>query len=200
MAFPFLYKVTNNKRAYLLAIDRLRADEKMQFPHAIFLWVTVSRSHSACKRIAKNGACFFMSNTTNTTEERKQSFIMYNSHKAMFTESSPEQCQELIGRIFDFAETGEKANDITDPLVKICYDQITFLMDRNMKAYTKACQRKSQAKKKWWEEHNTLEELEKKIKESEGNAKEQLKYIEEYRRREAEMQALEEDAEKLPFD
>lgn len=141
-----------------------------------------------------------MSNTTNTTEERKQSFIMYNSHKAMFTESSPEQCQELIGRIFDFAETGKKADDITDPLVKICYDQITFLMDRNMKAYDKACQRKSQAKKKWWEEHNTLKELEKKIKESEGNAKEQLKYIEEYRRREAEMQALEEDVEKPPFD
>ena len=84
---------------------------------------------------------------SNSTEERKKSFIMYHSHKAMFTESSPEQCQELIGRIFDFAETGTPAKDITDPLVKICYDQITYLMGRNLKKYAETCQKRSKARR-----------------------------------------------------
>ena len=136
---------------------------------------------------------------SNTTEERKKSFVMYMSHKAMFTESSPEQCQELMRRIFEFAETGTPATDISDPLVKICYDQITFLMDRNMKKYDKTCKRRSEAKKKWWDEKKTLEELEKKIDACQGDAEQQLKYIEEYRRREAEMRSLEEDPDALPF-
>jgi len=137
----------------------------------------------------------------NSTEERKKSFIMYLSHRAMFTESSPEQCQELIGRIFDFAETGIPAKDITDPLVKICYDQITYLMDRNIKAYAETCQRRSKAKKKWWDERKSIEELEQKIEESEGNAIQQLEYIEEYRKREEEMRKLEEeyDPYETPF-
>ena len=137
----------------------------------------------------------------NSTEERKKSFIMYLSHRAMFTESSPEQCQELIGRIFDFAETGIPEKDITDPLVKICYDQITYLMDRNMKAYAETCQRRSKAKKKWWDERKSIEELEQKIEESEGNAIQQLEYIEEYRKREEEMRKLEEeyDPYETPF-
>ena len=138
---------------------------------------------------------------SNSTEERKKSFIMYLSHRAMFTESSPEQCQELIGRIFDFAETGIPAKDITDPLVKICYDQITYLMDRNMKKYAEKCERNRKSIQEYWDKRKSLEELEQKIEESEGSAKQQLEYIEEYRKREEEMRKLEEeyDPYETPF-
>lgn len=158
----------------------------------------VAHSLFACKQFAKRGRAFYMGNST---EERKKSFIMYHSHKAMFTESSPEQCQELIGRIFDFAETGVPAKDITDPLVKICYDQITYLMGRNIKKYAETCQKRSKAKKKWWDEKKTLEELEQKIESCEGDAKQQLKYIEEYRKREEELRKLEAecDPDEIPF-
>lgn len=135
------------------------------------------------------------------TEDRKKSFIMYYSHKAMFTESSPEQCQELIGRIFDFAETGVPATDISDPLVKICYDQITYLMARNMKKYSEKCERNRKSIQEYWDKRKSLEELEKKIDDSEGNAKEQLKYIVEYRKREEELRKLESecDNDDMPF-
>ena len=135
------------------------------------------------------------------TEERKKSFIMYYSHKAMFTESSPEQCQELIGRIFDFAETGVPATDISDPLVKICYDQITYLMARNMKKYSERCEKNRKSIQEYWDKRKSLEELEKKIDSSEGNAKEQLKYIAEYRKREEELRRLESecDNDDMPF-
>ena len=136
---------------------------------------------------------------SNTTEERKKSFVMYMSHKAMFTESSPEQCQELMTRIFEFAETGTPATDISDPLVKICYDQITFLMDRNMKKYAKKCEKNRKSIQEYWDKRKSLEELEKKIDDCQGDAKQQLKYIEEYRRREAEIRSLEEDPDALPF-
>ena len=158
----------------------------------------VAHSLFACKRFAKRGRAFYMSNST---EERKKSFIMYHSHKAMFTESSPEQCQELIGRIFDFAETGTPATDISDPLVKICYDQITYLMGRNMKKYAEKCERNRKSIQDYWDKRKSLEELEQQIKSSEGDARQQLKYIEEYRKREEELRKLEEecDPDEVPF-
>ena len=158
----------------------------------------VAHSLFACKRFAKRGRAFYMSNST---EERKKSFIMYHSHKAMFTESSPEQCQELIGRIFDFAETGTPAKDITDPLVKICYDQITYLMGRNMKKYAEKCERNRKSIQTYWDKRKSLEELEQQIKASEHDAKQQLKYIDEYHKREEELRKLEEewDPDEIPF-
>lgn len=158
----------------------------------------VAHSLFACKQFAKRGRAFYMGNST---EERKKSFIMYHSHKAMFTESSPEQCQELIGRIFDFAETGVPAKDITDPLVKICYDQITYLMGRNMKRYAEKCERNRKSIQDYWDKRKSLEELEQQIKSSEGDARQQLKYIEEYRKREEELRKLEAecDPDEVPF-
>ena len=158
----------------------------------------VAHSLFACKQFAKRGCVFYMGNST---EERKKTFIMYHSHKAMFTESSPEQCQELIGRIFDFAETGVPAKDITDPLVKICYDQITYLMGRNMKKYAEKCERNRKSIQDYWDKRKSLEELEQQIKSSEGDARQQLKYIEEYRKREEELRKLEAecDPDEVPF-
>lgn len=138
----------------------------------------------------------------NTNDERQKSFIMYMSHKSMFTETSPEQCQELIGRIFDFADTGIRATDICDPLIKICYDQIVFLMERNMKKYAKTCERRSKAAKEAWDKRKNLEQLEAKIEAHKDNAEEQLEYINKYREEEEKIRQLEEDCgyDKLPFD
>ena len=140
---------------------------------------------------------------SNSTEERKKSFIMYHSHKAMFTESSPEQCQELIGRIFDFAETGVPATDISDPLVKICYDQITYLMDANMKKYNAKCEKIRVAKTEYWKTQREIKRLAEKIKSADGNTSVQLEAIKEYEEKERELREIEEDAmlneDDIPF-
>ena len=130
----------------------------------------------------------------NNTEERKKSFIMYMSHKSMFEVTTPEQCQELIIRIFDFAETGIPADDISDPLIKICYDQITYLMAVNMKKYEAKCQKISDAKTEYWKEQREVKRLAEKIKNAEGNQAEQLEAVKEYEEHSRRLREIEEDA------
>jgi hypothetical protein len=112
----------------------------------------------------------------------------------MFEETSPEQCQELIGRIFDFAETGVPATDISDPLVKICYDQITYLMDANMKKYNAKCEKIRKAKTEYWKTQREIKRLAEKIKSADGNTSVQLEAIKEYEEKERELKEIEEDA------
>ena len=128
------------------------------------------------------------------TEDRRKSFIMYLSHRTMFEATSPEQCQELIGRIFDFAETGVPATDISDPLVKICYDQITYLMDANMKKYNAKCEKIRKAKTEYWKTQREIKRLAEKIKSADGNTSVQLEAIKEYEEKERELKEIEEDA------
>ena len=131
---------------------------------------------------------------SNSTEERRKSFIMYMSHRAMFEATSPEQCQELLMLIFDFAETGIRETDISDPLVKICYDQITYLMEMNMRKYDEKCKKISDAKTEYWKKHREVKRLAEKIKKAEGNQSDQLAAVKEFEEKEAELREIEEDA------
>ena len=74
-------------------------------------------------------------------------------------------------------------------------------MARNMKKYSERCEKNRKSIQEYWDKRKSLEELEKKIDDSEGNAKEQLKYIAEYRKREEELRRLESecDNDDMPF-
>ena len=128
------------------------------------------------------------------TEDRKKSFIMYLSHRTMFEATSPEQCQELLMLIFDFAETGIRETDISDPLVKICYDQITYLMEINMKKYNAKCEKIRVAKTEYWKTQREIKRLAEKIKSADGNTSVQLEAIKEYEEKERKLKEIEEDA------
>jgi len=95
--------------------------------------------------------------------ENKQGFIMYHSFRSMFSETTPEQCQKLIVALFDFAMTGVVTDFTGDPILKICFDQMSYLVGRNQERYEKKCERNKKIAQDGWEKRKLREKVLKEI-------------------------------------
>ena len=97
--------------------------------------------------------------------EKKNSFILYHSFRSMFSETTPEQCQKLIMAIFDFSIDGVLTDFTGDPLLKICYDQIIYLVSENKRKYEqKLINMSIAAKKREGDKKKRIEEYEQVLK------------------------------------
>ena len=79
---------------------------------------------------------------------RKESFILYTDLAEQLDMLSDAQAGQLFKLIFALASTGEKPQNIDDPLVRMCFAFVSAQIERDCAKYEEICKKRSEYGKK----------------------------------------------------